>query len=335
MEILAKAYGNHLVEWAKDKGEVLVLSADLTSSCEVDRFRDTYPERFLSFGIAEQNMHSFAAGLAREGFFPYLHTFAVFIYRRSYDQIAMSIAYSNLPVRMVGFLPGVTTPGGATHQAIEDIALMRALPNMTVLEVGDATDIESVLEVAHNIDGPVYIRMLRGEVPRLFAKGDAMRFNCARHLCTGSDIALFSSGLCTAEAMRVTKVIASRGVSIDHYHVSTLKPFGDPQILAAIHRARYGVMTMENHIVDGGLGTCVAEVIAAQGVGKKLVKVGILDTFLHGASRQYLMREYGLDARALVQRIEELIGQKLGIDDQEIAAVHIEPEHSAAKAEAL
>src|SRR5690242_5099518 len=127
MEIRSKVHANNLTAWAKDKPNVLVLSADLTSSCEADLFRDTYPERFISCGIAEQNMLSVAGGLCREGFIPFVHTFAVFIYRRAYDQVAMSVAYPNLPVKMFGFLPGITTPGGATHQAIEDIALMRAL----------------------------------------------------------------------------------------------------------------------------------------------------------------------------------------------------------------
>ncbi len=153
-EIVSRVHAKNLVKWAADKPKVLVLSADLTSSTEIDLFRDTYPDRFLSMGIAEQNMLSFAAGLAREGFIPFVHTFAVFIYRRAYDQIAMSVAYPNLPVRMIGFLPGITTPGGATHQAIEDIAIMRALPNMTVLECGDATEVESVLDVIEKINGP-------------------------------------------------------------------------------------------------------------------------------------------------------------------------------------
>ena len=174
------------MRWAADKPEVLVLSADLTSSTEIDLFSSTYPDRFLSMGVAEQNMLSFAAGLAREGFIPFVHTFAVFIYRRAYDQIAMSVAYPNLPVRMIGFLPGITTPGGATHQAIEDIAIMRALPNMTVLECGDATEVESVLEVMQNINGPVYVRMLRGEIPRLFSS--PMIFNKARVLSEGRNL---------------------------------------------------------------------------------------------------------------------------------------------------
>ena len=160
-EIVLRPHGRNFLRWAEHRSEVVVLSADLTSSCEMDGFRQQAPERFFSMGMAEQNMMGFAAGLAREGLSPWIHTFAVFICRRAFDQVAMSIAYSNLPVRLVGFLPGVTTPGGATHQAIDDVALMRILPNMTVLECGDATDVETVLDVAQAVDGPVYLRMLR------------------------------------------------------------------------------------------------------------------------------------------------------------------------------
>jgi transketolase len=170
MEMVTRPHVQNFIDWSKDRPEVLVLSADLTNSCEVGRWRDTYPDRFISAGMAEQNMMGVAAGLAREGFIPWIHTFAVFIYRRPYDQLAMSIAYPNLPVRFVGFLPGIVTPGGVTHQAIEDVAIMRATPNMTILETGDATDVESVLDVTEQVDGPVYIRMLRGQLPRLFPK---------------------------------------------------------------------------------------------------------------------------------------------------------------------
>src|SRR5271157_1057208 len=179
MEILSRVHATNLVRWAKDKPEVLVLSADLTSSTEIDLFREAYPDRFLSMGVAEQNMVSFAGGLAREGFFPLIHTFAVFLYRRAYDQIAMSVAYPNLPVRMFGFLPGITTPGGASHQAIEDVAVLRALPKMTILDCGDATDVESVLDVAQAVSGPVYVRMLRGGIPRLFDAREPMKLGLA------------------------------------------------------------------------------------------------------------------------------------------------------------
>lgn len=338
MEILSKVHARNLVQWAKDKPEVVVLSADLTGSTEIDLFKASYPDRFLSMGIAEQNMISFAGGLAREGYLPFVHTFAVFIYRRAYDQVAMSVAYPNLPVRLVGFLPGITTPGGATHQAIEDIAIMRALPNMTILECGDATEVETVLKVTESIPGPVYIRMIRGEIPRLFDVSQPMRLGEPRILKTvpgTPDITLFSSGICTEEAMRATSILVERGVAIQHFHISTLKPFNSTMVTEMVKQAKYGVITMENHTIIGGLGSAVAEEIAESGICGKLVRIGLKDTFAHGASRPYLMKEYGLDAMALVREVEKLVGQDLKITPDHLAAIRLEAVHSQAKVEAL
>lgn len=335
MKTMRRVHAKKLVEWAKDKPEVLVLSADLTSNTEVDLFRDAYPDRFLSMGMTEQNIVSFAGGLAREGFVPFFHTFAIFIYRRALDQISMSVAYPNLQVRLVGFLPGITTPGGATHQATDDIAILRALPNMTIVEPGDANEVAQVLDVIEEIDGPVYIRQLRGEVPVLFDENEPMQLGRARKLRPGSDITLFSSGICTEEAMRATAVLENRGVSIEHLHVSTHKPFNDPSILAAASQPRHGVITMENHTIIGGLGSEVAELMAEAGVGKKLVRIGLKDTYAHGASRPYLMRTHGLDAMALVREAEKLVGEKLNITEEDLQAVRLDAVHSDAKAEAL
>ncbi len=334
-EIVSRVHAKNLVRWAADKPEVLVLSADLTSSTEIDLFRQTYPDRFLSMGVAEQNMLSFAGGLAREGFIPFVHTFAVFIYRRAYDQIAMSVAYPNLRVRMIGFLPGITTPGGATHQAIEDVAVMRALPNMTILECGDATEVESVLDVIEKIDGPVYVRMLRREIPRLFDCSLPMKLGAARVISEGSDITLLTSGIMTEEAMRAAQVLQKRGLGVRHMHISTLKPFNDLSVLDAIARSRYGVITMENHTIIGGLGTIIAEKMAEAGIAKRLVRIGLRDIFAHGASKQYLLKEYGMDALALIKEAETLTGQQFGISEDELATTHIAAVHSAAKAEAL
>lgn len=333
MEICKRVHAGNLVRWAKDKPEVLVLSADLTSSCEADAFRDTYPERFFSMGIAEQNMLGFAGGLAREGFIPFVHTFAVFIYRRALDQIAMSVAYPNLPVKLVGFLPGVTTPGGATHQAIEDTAVMRALPNMTVLEVGDATEVENVLQIAYEVDGPVYIRMLRGELPRLFA--EPMAFGKARKLTEGDDLVIVSSGLCTEECLRAVKVLEANGIHAAIYHVSTLKPFSYPETLENIARSRYGAISLENHTVIGGLGSCLAECMAEAGIGRKLIRLGIQDQFLHGASRKYLMHEYHMDVWALLEAVEKATGTKLNVREADVGEVFLPAALSDAKPEAL
>jgi len=335
MEILAKVHAGNLCRWAKDKPEMLVLSADLTSSCEIDLFQSVYPDRFVSMGIAEQNMLSFAGGLAREGFVPLVHTFAVFIYRRAYDQIAMSVAYPNLNVKMFGFLPGIMTPGGASHQAIEDIAVIRSLPNMTILECGDATDVESVLDAACGIDGPVYVRMLRGEIPRLFSGSSPMKVGKLRVLSEGNDIVILSSGICTEEALRASAALRKRNVSVKHMHVSTLKPFNDETALEAIANSKYGAVTIENHSIIGGLGSIIAEKIAEAGIGKKLVRMGLKDTFAHGASKQYLMKEYGIDALSLVENIEKLTGEKLAVREDELAEIAIEHAGGRAKAEDL
>lgn len=340
--IVSRPHVRNFIDWSADKPEVVVLTADLTNSCEVGPWRDTYPDRYFSMGMAEQNMMGFAAGLAREGFEPWLHTFAVFLYRRPLDQLQMSVAYPNLRVRLVGFLPGITTPGGVTHQAIDDIAVLRAVPNMTILETGDATEVESVLDVAHAIDGPVFIRMLRGEMPRLFPVDEPMELGRARVLSLGgdspedgSDVVVLTAGITTEEALRAVPALQGRGVAITHLHISTLKPFDDPAVLQALKGARTGVVTLENHLASGGLGSAVAEMMTDHGIGRPLRRLGLNDTYAHGASQAYLLHEYRLDALALVQAVEELVGRPLGIVEDDLAEVRITAVHSAAKAEAL
>lgn len=324
MKIEINTHSKNIIRWAGIHPEAMVMSADLGSSCEIKEFRSVYPERYFSMGIAEQNMVSWAAGLAREGFLPYLHTFGVFLYRRVLDQLEMSVAYANLPVTFVGFLPGIMTPGGVTHQAINDVAVLRNVPNMTILDVGDATDIESVLDVGHKVNGPVFIRMLRKEVPRIFPASEPMVLNRARVLSEGGDIALFSSSICTEEAMRATRVLKEKGLSIQHLHVSTLKPFTDPQVVEALEKARCGAISIENHVTTGGLGSAIADVMAERGIGKKLVKVGIEDTYAHGASKMYLMKKYGLGAEALIKGVEQLTGKAFGIADGDLEKVRFE-----------
>jgi len=335
MEIVKRPHARNLAAWAKDKPEVVVLSADLTGSVEADDFRNAYPERFFSMGIAEQNMLSWAAGMAREGFVPFVHTFAVFIYRQAYHQLCVSIAYPNLPVKLMGFLPGIVTPGGMTHQATDDIAVVRTIPNLTVLECGDATEVESVVDLAYRIPGPVYVRMLRGEVPRLFPVDEPMQLGKARVLSTGDDVTILTSGICTEEAMRVTSLLRQKGLGIQHLHISTHKPYNDPLVLEALEKTRKGVITLENHTIVGGLGTATAELIAGEGLGKKLVRMGLPDVYAHGASKPYLMKKYNLDAMSLVRSLEGLVHTSFGISEEDLQSVHLTPVHSESKVEAL
>ena len=322
--IVTRPHVENFIAWAKDKPDVVVLTADLTNSCEVGRWRDTYPDRFFSLGMAEQNMLSFAGGMAREGYTPWVHTFAVFLYRRAYDQLAMSIAYPNLRVRLLGFLPGLTTPGGVTHQAIEDVAVLRAMPNMTVLETGDATEVETVLDAAQAVDGPVYVRILRGLIPRIFPRAEPFVLDRVRILSEGDDVTLFSSGIETEEAMVAAAALTQRGVGVRHVHVSTHKPFTDPAILDSIRRARRGVVTAENHTVIGGLGSAVAEVMAEAGATGPLVRIGLKDTYAHGASRAHLLAEYGLDALGIVRGVEGLLSSPTGLGQADLERVRAE-----------
>lgn len=314
-------HARNLVSWAQDKPNAIVFSGDLTGSVEIMPFKEAYPDRFFNLGMAEQNMLSWAGGMAREGWVPFLHTFAVFLVRRPYDQLAMSVCYPNLPVKLVGFLPGIMTPGGVTHQAIEDISLMRGLPNMTVLEVGDAADVESVLDVAYAANGPVYIRMLRGSVPRLF--DEPMQLDRVRRVSEGEDVTIFSSGICTEDTMRAVRILERNGVSVTHRHVTTHKPFSDPEIDRAIRAAKTAVVTVENHNVIGGLGSEVALRMAELGSTAPLTRIGIPDRFGHGATVPYLKREFGFDTRGILDTVSTLVGKQLDYDLAELDTIDV------------
>lgn len=333
VEMVSRPYERAFRDYAVAHPEVLCLSADLTSSCEIDKFRDEHPEQFLSLGMAEQNMLSFAGGLGLAGYRPFIHSFGVFLYRRPYDQLMASIAYPRRKVRLMGFLPGVTTPGGMTHQAIEDIAVMRSIPNMTVLETGDATEVESICEAADSIDGPVYARVLRGAVPRLF--DTPIRVGEIRELSAGDDVLVVTAGITTEEAMRARAALEAAGISIRHLHLHTIKPFDTAAMLDHMASVKGGVVTLENHVTEGGIGSLMAEIIADHGLGKRLVRLGLKDTYAHGGSRPYLMHYYGLDAIALVRGIEELTGERYGITEEDLEAVRVEAVHSNVKAEGL
>ena len=333
VEMVNRPYAAAFEAHALANPDVLCLSADLTSSCEIDGFRDRHPHRFVSLGMAEQNMMSFAGGLGLAGFRPFLHSFGVFLYRRPYDQLVASVAYPRRKVRLMGFLPGITTPGGMTHQAIEDVAVMRSIPNMTILETGDATEVESICAAADSIDGPVYCRVLRGSIPRLF--DTPIVVGQMRELALGRDVLVVTAGITTEEALRAREALTRAGVSVRHLHVNTIKPFGEEALLDHIASVTKGVVVLENHVTEGGIGSLVAEIMADHGSGKKLVRLGLRDTYAHGGSRPYLMKYYGLDAAALVAAIERLTGEATGITEDELATARVEAVHSAIKAEAL
>ncbi len=305
-----KPYGRALVEAARHRPEILCLSGDLTKQTEVDLFQAEFPERFIHGGMAEANMMGMAGALARCGYLPFVHTFGVFATRRPYDQIANAIAYPNLPVRIIGFMPGVSTPGGPSHQATDDVALMRALPNMTVVDVADAVETRQVPALVADVPGPVYVRLKRGEIPVIFDDSHVLRLGRASVVLAGKDVALFASGMMLAAALAAARALGSCGVSVSVINVPTIKPLDSAAVLAAASAASVRlVVTAENHSIIGGLGSAVAETMAEAGVGCPLRRVGLRDTFAEGAlDAPYLFGKYGLSTSALVETIWSALG---------------------------
>jgi transketolase len=295
-----KPYGQALLALAREREEVLCLSGDLTKQTEIDLFQEALPERFIHAGMAEANMIGMAGALARRGFLPFVHTFGVFATRRPLDQIVNAVAYPNLPVRIVGFMPGVSSPGGPSHQAIEDVALMRAIPNMMVIDVADAVEIARVVPAIVDVPGPVYLRLKRGEIPVIFEDDHEFSLTRAQVLTDGDDVALIANGMMLAAALTAAEVLATAGVSAKVVNVPVVKPLDASTVLAAAQSTRASVVA-ENHSVIGGLGSAVAEVLAESGAGRPLRRVGLQDTFAEGArTAPPLFQKYGLGTQDIV-----------------------------------
>lgn len=304
-----KPYGRALVELARTREDVVCLTGDLTRQCEIDLFQDEFPERFIHAGMAEANMVGIAGALARRGHIPFLHTFGVFATRRPLDQIINAVAYPNLPVRIVGFMPGVSSPGGPSHQAIEDVALMRAIPNMTVIDLADAVEIALAVPAIVDLPGPVYLRLKRGEIPVVFDDTHELDLTRAQVLHQGHDVALMASGMMVSTALNAAEVLTAAGVSVTVVNVPVIKPI-DRRTVTAVARDSRSVVTVENHSIVGGLGSAVAEVLAEEAVGVALKRVGLQDTFAEGArTAAALFHKYGLTTQHVVDAAWSTLGR--------------------------
>jgi transketolase len=303
--LVNKPFYAALLEHGRTHDNVVVVTNDLTASCEADGFRDAFPSRHVSAGMAEQALISSLSGMAAEGLYPIYTSFAVFCTRRPYEQILLTLAYPAKKATLVGFLPGLITPGGVTHQSVDDIGLMTALPNMTVIEAGDATDMETVLDAVHPVAGPTYIRGLRGEVPRLF--DEPMRLGHHRTMFEGSDVLVVVSGHLTASAHSVVADIRRQHPGVGLINVSTLKPFDDEALIQKLLAATT-VVTIENHWVVSGLSRIVGQVLVANHATTRLVSVGVQDTFTHGGSAAYLEDFYGISERHIARAILGALG---------------------------
>jgi transketolase len=301
-QTMLKPYGAALVELARRRPEIVCLGADLTRQTETDLFRDEIPERFINIGMAEANMLSIAGGLARAGRIVFVNTFGVFCTRRCFDQIAMSVAYPNLNVKIVGFMPGLSSPGGPSHQAIEDVALMRALPNMTVVEPADAIETEQIVEAIADRPGPVYLRLKRGEIPLIFDHTHRLDLTKAQVVAggEGSDVCIVTAGMMLPASLAAARTLAKNGVAAAVINVPVIKPLDGATVAAMARRSRI-VITVENHTIVGGLGSAIAEALAEAGISAPLRRLGIADTFAEAGSREYLFAKYGLGTQNIVE----------------------------------
>ncbi|MEV0395285.1 transketolase family protein [Polymorphospora rubra] len=303
-----KPYGRALLDLARVDERIACLSGDLTRQCEVDLFRDALPDRFVNVGMAEANMMGIAGALARTGLIPFVHTFGVFATRRPFDQIVNAIAYPHLPVRIVGFMPGVSSPGGPSHQAIEDVALMRALPNLTVIDAADATEIRQVTAAIVDHPGPVYLRLKRGEIPVIFDDGYEFRIDRAVRLRPGAEAVVVANGMMLPAAIAATDLLVAAGVDCGLVHVPVVKPLDTATVVAAVSGTRT-VVTAENHSIIGGLGSAVAEAVAEAGLGSRLRRVGLRDTFAEGAlTAHHLFETYHLSTQSIVDAVWTALG---------------------------
>ena len=298
-------FGAALLQAGRERPEVVALCADLSRYTDVLPFAEAFPDRFVQAGMAEANMMGMAGGLAKAGMLPVPVTYGVFATRRAYDQVAMALATGASRGIVVAFLPGVTTPFKATHQAIDDLALMRALPGMTVIDPVDATDLAAAFAAAVDHDGPVYLRGLRGTVEQLLDPA-AYRFELGAvvPLRQGGDVGIVGTGLGTRWALEAAAVLAEQGVEAAVLHVPTLKPVDDDALAAwcAGHRV---VVSIENHTVIGGIGSVVAEALAEHGTGTRLRRLGVPDRWADAGSLDYIRGRLGLDAASIARTVTE------------------------------
>ncbi|MCY3984389.1 MAG: transketolase [Roseovarius sp.] len=308
---LPRAYGDALVAAARADERIVTLCADLTFPTETEAFRDELPERFHNVGIAEANMIGMAGGMARSGEIPFCHSFSAFITKRVLDQITMQVAYPNLPVKLVGFLPGITTILGVSHQAIEDLAIMRAVPNIAIFEASGPEYHAAMVKLALDWDGPAYLRIKRPETaPPDFAH-QTLEIGKGVLRRDGGDVAIIAAGLCVGESLRAAEQLAGEGIAARVVDMASIKPIDRDSILQSAAETG-AIVTAENHGIIGGLGSAVAELLMDEGIGLPFKRVGVQDQFCEGGTTPYLMRKFGLDASAIADAVRGVMKKKKG-----------------------
>jgi transketolase len=303
--VKAAPFGKALVEYAASRPEIVGLTADLAKYTDLHLFAQAYPERFFQMGMAEQVLMASAGGLAKEGFVPFATTYAVFATRRAYDFMHQVIAEENLNVKIVCALPGLTTGYGPSHQAAEDLALMRAMPGMTVIDPCDALEIEQAVPAIAAHQGPVYMRLLRGQVPLVLDEyGYQFELGKAKLLRDGRDVLFISTGLMTMRALEAAQALQKDSVDAAVLHVPTLKPLDVETITREAARSGRLVVVAENHSTIGGLGEAVAGELMRAGVHPAFKQIALPDAFLDAGALPTLHDRYGISTDAVVASVK-------------------------------
>lgn len=303
-------FGHALAALAETRPDIVGLTADLAKYTDLHIFAQAHPDRFYQMGMAEQLLMAAAAGLAREGFTPFVTTYAVFASRRAYDFVCMAIAEENLDVKIVCALPGLTTGYGPSHQATEDIAIFRGMPNLTIVDPCDAIEIEQAVPQIAAHRGPVYMRLLRGNVPRVLDEyGYSFELGRAKMVVEGRDLLFVSTGLMTMRTLEAARILEKDGVTCGVLHVPTIKPLDTEAILRECGREGRPVVVAENHSIIGGLGEAVAGTLLRAGVFPKFHQIALPDAFLDAGALPTLHDQYGLSANAVVTSVRGWLGR--------------------------
>lgn len=300
----AAPFGHALVDVARERDDIVGLTADLGKYTDMHVFADARPDRFFQMGMAEQALLGAAAGLAEVGLTPFASTYSAFATRRAYDFMCLDIAEPNLNVNIVAALPGLTSGYGPSHQATEDIALLRGMPNLTIIDPCDAVEIAQAVPKLAAHDGPTYMRLLRGKVPVILDEYDyTFEIGKAAQLRSGRDVLLISSGLMTMRALQAAERLENDDVDVGVLHVATIKPLDINTIIGAL-RDDIVVVTLENHTIIGGLFEAVAASLNRHGVQRTIVPIALPDEFLAAGALPTLHERYGLSTDRIVQTVK-------------------------------
>lgn len=306
---MAEPFGNALIELAQKDERIVGLSADLAKYTDIHIFRDAFPDRFYNVGMSEQLMMCAAAGLAKEGFIPYATTYATFVARRCYDFISQAICEHQLNVKIIGGLPGLQSGYGPSHQATDDLAILGAMPDLTIIDPCDAVDLMQATKAIAEYERPVYMRLLRGNrVPVVLDKYDyKFEIGKAKLLKDGKDALVISCGEMTMRCLDAAEEMEAKGIHIAVLHVPTIKPFDRETVLSEIASRNCPVFTAENHTQYGGLGAIVANAVAEEKMTADLIKIALPDQYLEAGTLGTLQDMYGVSQKA----VSEIINNRL------------------------